>query len=128
MEICTSMKRQCSQLAAIEGILLSRGVEMENSQSYDHHKLVEYLHRALPRMPPLGKPRAFIDSFSPKNPLPFEIRQKLNSLPPITTRSETKVMNWRTKNKNEIQDSDLDVLETGQSLMSVSVDEDEGMF
>ena len=37
-------------------------------------------------------------------------------------------MNWRTKNKNEIQDSDLDMLETGQSLMSVSVDEDEGMF
>ena len=46
---------------------------MENSEKFDHNEFIKYLFKSLPFMPPLGKPRGLIDTFSPRNPVPFDL-------------------------------------------------------
>ena len=42
---------QCSQLHAVEGILYSRGEEMENSTYFDKEKLAVWLDKIIPTLP-----------------------------------------------------------------------------
>jgi hypothetical protein len=69
-KICASLFRQNTQRQAIECVLTCRGAEGERSKDFSFEKFIEYLYNQLPYMPPIGKPRALIESFSPKHPLP----------------------------------------------------------
>ena len=46
---------------------------MDNSDAFNFEKFVMYLESIYSKMPPFGRPRAFIDNFKPKNLLPYEI-------------------------------------------------------
>lgn len=60
---------------AVESILYCRGPEMENSDTFDFEKFVMYLESIYKKMPPFGKPRAFIDNFRSKTLLPYEMNK-----------------------------------------------------
>jgi hypothetical protein len=46
---------------------------MDNSDAFNFEKFVMYFESIYSKMPPFGRPRAFIDNFKPKNLLPYEL-------------------------------------------------------
>jgi hypothetical protein len=71
---------------------------MENSKTFDFDRFMFYLESVFDKMPPYGRPRAFIDNFKQKNPLPFHFHKKSAFLPDIRkSRAEAGSSTWRAK-------------------------------
>ena len=70
---------------------------MDNSDTFNFEKFILYLESIYTKMPPFGKPRAFIDNFKAKTLLPFEInkqKRNLSTLPNIKTK-DPHTSDWR---------------------------------
>jgi hypothetical protein len=95
--ICKQMNKQATLKQAVECILYSRGPDMEKSDTFIFDKFVVYLESIINKMPPFGKPRAFIDNFKSKTLLPYEIselKRKQSTLPSIRTQNPNST-DWR---------------------------------
>lgn len=71
--ICKILNKQATQKQAVECILFCRGPEMDNSDTFSFEKFILYFESIYSKMPPFGKPRAFIDNFKPKTLMPYEL-------------------------------------------------------
>lgn len=82
---------------------------MENSDTFDFEKFVVYLESIYKKMPPFGKPRAFIDNFRSKTLLPYEmnkLKKKQLTLPSIRIQNPNS-SEWRSNIRiNEQNDED----------------------
>jgi hypothetical protein len=70
---------------------------METSESFNFDKFMVYLESIYSKMPPFGRPRAFIDNHKPKTLLPYEInkiKQRTTLLPKIG-KSKVNSGDWR---------------------------------
>ena len=81
---------------------------MENSDTFDFEKFVVFFESIYRKMPPFGKPRAFIKNFKPKTLLPYEmneLKKKHTTLPSI--RIQNPKSNWRANIRiAELDDDD----------------------
>jgi hypothetical protein len=74
---------------------------MEKSREFDYDRFIQYLGSIHNKMPPFGKPRAFIDNFKPRNPLPAKTTRNKSSIFPEIRKSKNSTydQNWRMNSK-----------------------------
>jgi hypothetical protein len=60
MDICKALNLHCTYRQAVEAMLVSRGQKLEESESFDLVKMLEYLNYKKQFMPPADDHRALI--------------------------------------------------------------------